>query len=99
MELAVVINLTVEGNPDGLIFVRQRLVPAGKVNNAQPPVAEAELPVNVPAFVIGAAMHHRVRCALQRSAIGGRLRAEIEYSADAAHRRWTVVSCRSSVQN
>ncbi len=36
-QLAVVVDFAVEGNPDRLVFVRQRLPPGGEVDNRQPP--------------------------------------------------------------
>ena len=38
--VGVVVNLAVVGDPDRLVFVRQRLIAAGQINDAEPPVDE-----------------------------------------------------------
>ena len=51
-QLAIVVDFPVEGNPEAAVLVRNRLVPAGKVNDAQPAVREAEFAIQVKAFVV-----------------------------------------------
>src|SRR6185312_2799554 len=38
--VAVVIDFAVEDDPDRLIFIRQRLMPGGEINDAQPAMTE-----------------------------------------------------------
>ena len=51
-QLAIVVDFTVEGNPESAVFIRNRLVPAGKVDDAQPPVGNAEFSVQIETFVV-----------------------------------------------
>ena len=58
-QLAVVVDLAVEDDTDRAVLVEDRLVPAGQVDDRQPPHPEPDPPLDVDALVIGAAMHDR----------------------------------------
>src|SRR5208282_893519 len=85
-QIAIVIDFTVEGNPDGLVLVGDRLVAAGQVNDAQAPIPQAQRAVQVKALVVRPTMHHRVRSALERNRISRLARTEIEDATNAAHK-------------
>ena len=55
-ERAEVVDFAVEDDPDGPIFVVDRLMSRRQIDDAQPPHAERNPLVHEPAFVVGAAM-------------------------------------------
>src|SRR5208337_367094 len=79
-QIAVVIDFTVESNPDGLVLVGDGLVAARQINNAQAPVPQSQHAVQVKALVIRPTMRHRVRSALERNWINRLACTEIENS-------------------
>ena len=85
-QIAIVIDFTVEGNPDGLVLVGDGLVAARQINDAQAPVPQAQRAVQVKALVVRPTMRHRVRSALERDRISRLARTEIENSTNAAHK-------------
>ena len=58
--VGVVVDLAVERHPDRLVFVGQRLVTAGQVDDAQTPVSEGAAGGQVQACAVGPAMGHDV---------------------------------------
>ena len=56
-ELLEVIDLPVEGDPDGAVLVAHRLVAAGEVDDAQPPLPEGHAAVGVRAPLVRAPVH------------------------------------------
>src|SRR5690242_2200872 len=77
-------NLTVVGDPDRARFVRHRLVAAGKIDNAEPPMSEIGDSVLVNALPVRAAMadgvHHPSQIRFRR-----RLPLEVYESGYSAH--------------
>ena len=63
-KFAVVVDLPVEGDPDGAILIGKRLPPAGEVNDGQPAVAE-----NHSALV--AVLWHRLRVSVRPGLAAG----------------------------
>ena len=57
-QLAVVINLPVADNPRRLVLAGDGLVPAGHVDDAQPPHAQPDVAVDEDAAVIRPAVDH-----------------------------------------
>jgi hypothetical protein len=57
-ELDVVVDLTIEDDPDRSILIPHRLMAAGNINDRQAPVTEmhAKLFINPKAFSVGPAM-------------------------------------------
>ncbi len=86
-QLGEVVDLAVEDGPDRLVFVRQRLIAGGEIDDAQPAMAEADALADVEAVGVGTAMgddrHHR-RQLFRLDAVRG---IEVEASDDAAHIR------------
>ena len=81
-QLAVVVDLAVVDEPDGLVLVGHRLVPALAVDDAQAAVAEADGRRLEGAGVVGAAMHDGGGHAPEKLPVGRAGEAE-----DAAHER------------
>jgi hypothetical protein len=52
----IVINFTIQEHPDGSIFIADRLVTAGDINNAEPPMAQTDSAIHINALVIRTAM-------------------------------------------
>ena len=55
-KLLKIVNLTVQNDPNRAVFVRHGLMPAGDVNDAEPPHPERDAAAVIEAVVIGAAM-------------------------------------------
>ena len=51
-QVRVVVDFAIEGNPDGAGFVRQGLLSAGQVDNAESAVTEGGVIVNVNACLV-----------------------------------------------
>ena len=60
MQRLVIVDLAVEHDQDVAVLVRDRLVPAGQVDDAEPPHAEADPALDERAPVVRAAMADRV---------------------------------------
>ena len=90
-ELVVVVELAVLDRPDRAVLVRERLVAALDVDDAQPPDAERDAGRRVRAAVVRAAVRHRVGHPVED--VGrddpSRLAPDLDDSADPAH-AWTV---------
>jgi hypothetical protein len=86
-ELVMVEELAVLDRPDGSVFVRKRLVPTFDVDDAEPAGGDGHSCGTVDAVVVGAAVHHRVRHALERAVPEQwtRLTRELNRAADPAH--------------
>src|SRR5439155_9066241 len=68
-ETLVVVNLAVEDNLNGPVFVADRLVAAGKIDYGEPAVGEADAGTGPEALSVGAAVGDRARHAFQRSEV------------------------------
>jgi hypothetical protein len=84
-QVAVVVDLSVESDPDGFVFIRNRLVAAREVNDAEAAIAERDFALEIKSLIVRPAMGHGVRGAFQGDTISGRTRSEIENSANTAH--------------
>ncbi len=84
-QLAVVVDLAVADQPQRAVLVRQRLVAAGEIDDRQPAHADRQRPVDVQAFVVGAAMARDPRPSRDSVAAGARAPVEVEDAVDAAH--------------
>ena len=59
-QFTVVVDLAVEHHGDGAVFIRDRLRPAGQVDDAEAAHAEAHNAVPPVPVLVGTAMDHRV---------------------------------------
>src|SRR5216684_5233467 len=84
-QVAVAVDLAVEGDPDRRVFVAHRLVTAGHVDDAEAANTEAERSAQVNALVVRAAMSQAL--GHRPNQVGGRwLSASVAvHPADAAH--------------
>ena len=67
-EFLKIVYLTVEHHNDTVIFVEQRLLPAGKINDGKAAMAEAHARFGMQAPLIGPAMELRLVHTLQQGA-------------------------------
>src|SRR6266850_1435326 len=94
-QLAEVVDLAVEHDPDGTVLVVDRLMAGREIDDAQAPHAERDALVDEHAFIVGAAMADHVahavdeRARLVRAERRGRGWRFYEAS-DAAH-MWSLV--------
>ena len=84
-QFLVVVDLAVEDHDHRAVLVEQRLLAGGDVDDAQPPVAEAQPGLDVQAAFVGAAVGLRVVHALEHGVPHRALAAGVELAGDAAH--------------
>ena len=99
-QLLVVVDLAVEDDDHRAVFVEQRLLAGGDVDDRQPPVAEAHAGLEVQAAFVRAAVGLRVVHALQHRAVHLARAAGVEDAGDAAHDGCRVLSgveCRAGL--
>ena len=85
-QLCMVINLTVEYDPDVLIFVGQRLMTTLDVDDAETPHGQANIFLDEEAFVIRPAVHDAAVHARQHVALDVPVAIGEEDPADSTHR-------------
>src|SRR5262249_14578414 len=84
-ERAIVVELTVVDEPDGVVVVGHRLLPAGDVDDRQAAEAEADAVRGEQSFVVGTTMNHRVLHAPEDVHVHGPGRPKPHHPTDAAH--------------
>jgi len=84
-EALVVVDFAVEDDHDRAVFVEQRLLAGGNVDDRQAPVAQANAGLDVQAAFVGAAVQLRVVHALQGGAVNGGAAAGVKNTGNAAH--------------
>jgi hypothetical protein len=67
-QLAVVVDLAVENDPDGAVLIEDRLVTSGQVDDREPAHPQTDTVAEVVAVVVRAAMHHLVAHRLEQVA-------------------------------
>src|SRR5690606_28219862 len=106
-QFGMVVDLAVEGDPDGVVLVGNRLVAALKVDDAQSAKTKAAGATDEAAVVVGTAMGDGLLHRAHPRRIGQPFRVEEEFAADATHGsekgsgwlRRDVIQTRPSVQN
>src|SRR6185369_17401372 len=83
-QLAVVVDLAVEHDPDGAVLVRHGLVSVLEIDDAQPPHAEGDAVAEMDAFVIRSTVRHRAAHGADL-AVGHRTATRPEDSCNPAH--------------
>ena len=84
-ELPIIVDLAVEDDPDRPILVRNRLMAAGDVDDAEPAHPEAHGAVHVDAFVVGTPVNDGLTHRPDDSRLDLLVPVVIELSGDAAH--------------
>src|SRR5262245_39603177 len=91
-ECAVIVDLAVEHDPDRLVFVRDRLAPAGQVNDGQAPKAKPKPRLDVSRSVVWAAVCNGMSHAQHLACLHA---PGIENAYKAAHGPLTMVWLRN----
>jgi hypothetical protein len=81
----MVVDLAVEHDPQRAVFVRNRLMPARDIDNAEPAHADARRAVGIEAFVVGPAMGDDAAHFAQSGRVGPRVASEFKNPSDPAH--------------
>jgi hypothetical protein len=81
----MVIDFSVEDNPERTVFVADGLMPGRQINDAQPAHAEPGAAFHVNALVVGPAMNHGGTHLPQDPGVDFRVFRELHYSSDSAH--------------
>ena len=84
-QVLVVVDLAVEDDDDRAVFVEQRLLAGGHVDDRQPAVTEAHAGLDVQAAFVRAAVGLRRVHAAKDAVVDGALAAGVEEAGDAAH--------------
>jgi hypothetical protein len=82
-QFLVVVDLAVEDHHHRAVFVEQRLLAGGDVDDGQAPVAEAQAGLDVQAAFVGPRWTARRSCGAARMSTG--FAAGVEDAGDAAH--------------
>jgi hypothetical protein len=69
-QLAEVVDLAVEDDPNSLVLVVNRLMPRGQVDDAEPAHAEAHPALDVQPFIVGSAMTNDLAHAMREREVG-----------------------------
>src|ERR1039458_1906426 len=81
----VVVDLTVENDPDRTVFIANGLMAGGEVDNAEAAHAEADPPLREEPVVVRTAVGNEVAHASQNARIDVRVSAELKYSHNSTH--------------
>ena len=84
-QVLVVVDLPVEHDDFGAVFVEHRLPAAPQIDDAEPPHAEANRPAHVESLVVGAAMSQGGAHATHKSLRDGPFPLAVHNACDAAH--------------
>jgi hypothetical protein len=84
-KLTVVVDLAVVDDHHRPVLVRDRLLAAVEIDDAEPPIGETERPVDVKAVVIGAAVPNRLGHVGEHAGFDRVVRPVPEDPADPAH--------------
>ena len=94
-QLVVVVDFSVEDDPDRPVFVGHRLIAAGAVDNGQPAVAEREPRRAVNSSAVRTAMNQSVRHGADGvTHVWGQITVQTDDAADTAHVFNTVAKAR-----
>jgi len=81
----VIVDFAVEDDPNCAVFVAERLVPAGDVNNTETPHADRGWPIAVNAFIVWAAVGHGGAHLPHHGRIGAYVPTKLHQTSDATH--------------
>jgi hypothetical protein len=81
----MIVDFAIEDDPKRAIFIRNRLVAARHIDNAEAPHADANSAVGIKAVVVRSAMGNEATHFAQRPGAGTSIMSEFKNSSDAAH--------------
>ena len=85
-EIGVVVDLAIENDNDRSVFIKDRLLSAAEVDDAQPSMAEADVVLDKITVIIRTAMRLSRCHALDEAALDGFSRVEVDDPANPAHK-------------
>ena len=84
-KFTIVVNLSIENDPDILRLIANGLMPGVKVNNTQAPHPNSDRPRDKYAVIVRSAMHHRVAHGLDDSWVDNFTTVRIDITGNTAH--------------
>ena len=84
-QLGIIVNFAVEHHPELAVFIRERLMPAGQIDDAQAAETQAQASVDENAFIIRAAMNDGFVHPMDELLRDGLVPLVFENAADSAH--------------
>jgi hypothetical protein len=81
----VVVDFTIEDDPDGAILIADGLMSSGQIDDAETAHAEPNATLGVNPIVIGTAMHHRVAHPSKKFGLQLCARRKLHNATDSAH--------------
>src|SRR5207249_1133352 len=94
----VIIDLAVVSDPDRLVLVCHRLMPAGHVHDRQPPMAQPYRPLHPEPLTVRPPVAQNVAHALHARLLHGLPQVQADDAGDAAHGRATRALRRTWVR-
>ena len=94
----MVVNLAIEHDPERAIFIRNRLMSARNIDNAEPSHADAQMAVRIKAFVVGPAMGDDAAHFAQSCGVCARVPSKFKNPSDSAHLVFLRVRGRAARQ-
>jgi hypothetical protein len=88
-QLLVVVDLAVEDDPDGPVFVRDRLGAVIEIDDAEAPHADRHAVADVHTLIVRASMRHDAAHGTNLVLVNG-LPVPANYACDAAHGRFSL---------
>ena len=88
-QFLIVVDFAIEDNPDGAIFIRDRLMATFEVDDGESTKTQPYRAREVVALIIGTAMMNRVRHGLHKQGDTLVSGSNIQFSADTTHIRLT----------
>src|SRR5436309_13191137 len=89
----MIVDFAVEDDPNCAVFIAERLMATGDINDAQAAHSNCGRPVGVNAFIVGAAMGHGGAHSSHHTGIGARVVPKLHHTSDATHGRVSSVNC------
>src|SRR5450631_2979697 len=83
----VVVDFSVEDDPEGAIFVADGLVAGRQIDDAEAPHAQAHGTVRVHALIVGSAVHHRLAHSPDGSGVDPLVLRKPHYPGNSTHGR------------
>ncbi len=81
----MVVDLTVKYDPDRSVFVADRLMSGGKVDDAETAHSKAHAPLDIKPLIVGASMYHGGTHPPKNTGSNPRLLVNPQYARDSAH--------------
>src|ERR1700726_2420887 len=81
----VIVDFAIENDPYGSVFIANRLMTAGDINDAEPPHTDADLTLSKDAIIIRTAVSHDVAHPAHDNRIDLRVSGKFKHARDPTH--------------